>query len=358
MNEWLRPSTMGEILDRTANLYRSRFLVFFGIASVPAAIVLGFAGAVVLLAAWAGAAAPATSIAAGLGVLALAILGLPAMLGANALSSAAMCHATSSILLGETITISAAFKAVWKRGWHCAGLYVIMALIIGVAPFVAWMALAGGLAIGVALAGRAAAGAGVFPGALMLLAVLALAVYAVWMLLRLCLAFPALVVEQSGVGAALKRASALSRGTRGRILVLFLLCVALSWLASLLLMIPLVVVMALVPAINAPQHAQLAGTVVVIAFYVASFAVQTLIKPVYGIALVLFYYDQRVRREGFDIELLMRRAGMAVEPAAPVQPAPWLPAAPPSAHTESQSVSPPLSPPVTGPAPGTAGGAA
>jgi hypothetical protein len=45
---------------------------------------------------------------------------------------------------------------------------------------------------------------------------------------------------------------------------------------------------------------------------------------VYGIALVLFYYDQRIRQEGFDIEWMMLQAGMVAPPAAP-QPeaAPW-----------------------------------
>jgi hypothetical protein len=38
---------------------------------------------------------------------------------------------------------------------------------------------------------------------------------------------------------------------------------------------------------------------------------------------VLFYYDQRIRKEGFDIEWMMQRAGMtdaAIPPAAPVSP--------------------------------------
>jgi hypothetical protein len=34
---------------------------------------------------------------------------------------------------------------------------------------------------------------------------------------------------------------------------------------------------------------------------------------------VLFYYDQRVRQEGFDIEMLMRQAGMDAEPPVLVE---------------------------------------
>ena len=49
--------------------------------------------------------------------------------------------------------------------------------------------------------------------------------------------------------------------------------------------------------------------IVIFSYYGSAFAVQALTKPVYGIALVLFYYDQRIRQEGFDIEWMMQRGG-------------------------------------------------
>jgi len=324
MNELLRPSTLGEILDRTANLYRSRFLVFFGIASVPAGVVLGFAGLVVLLFAWSETAGPSVAIAVGLGALALCVLGLPLMIASNALSGAALCHAANALLFGETITIATAYKAVWRRGWHYVGLYLLLLLIVAVAPATVWMVLVGSVDLAVLASGGRP---GTAVSAFFVLLLIALALYAAWILLRLCLAFPAAVAEQARVGAALKRASRLSRGTRWRMLVLFVLGVALSWVGSLLLMVPLTVVLALVPAMNSPQHAQMLGTVVLIGFYGASFVVQALTMPVYAIALVLFYYDQRVRQEGFDIELLMRQAGMAAEAIPAMEAAPWMPAA-------------------------------
>jgi hypothetical protein len=39
-------------------------------------------------------------------------------------------------------------------------------------------------------------------------------------------------------------------------------------------------------------------------------AIASLIGPIYPIALTLFYYDQRIRREGFDIEQMMAAAGL------------------------------------------------
>ena len=57
------------------------------------------------------------------------------------------------------------------------------------------------------------------------------------------------------------------------------------------------------------------------------FAVQILIAPVYAMALVLFYYDQRIRTEGYDIERMMEAAGLtkfasrlrSFPPASPVR---------------------------------------
>jgi hypothetical protein len=46
------------------------------------------------------------------------------------------------------------------------------------------------------------------------------------------------------------------------------------------------------------------------------FLSNALIGPIYAIGLTLFYYDQRVRKEGFDIEWMMHAAGMTATPAA------------------------------------------
>jgi len=41
-----------------------------------------------------------------------------------------------------------------------------------------------------------------------------------------------------------------------------------------------------------------------------TFVVNTLIGPIYATGLTLFYYDQRIRKEGFDIEWMMQAAGL------------------------------------------------
>ena len=45
--------------------------------------------------------------------------------------------------------------------------------------------------------------------------------------------------------------------------------------------------------------------------------ISVLIGPLYPIAITLFYYDQRIRKEGYDIEHMMDAAGLNA-PVAPV----------------------------------------
>jgi hypothetical protein len=167
------------------------------------------------------------------------------------------------------------------------------------------------------------------PAGFGILIVLGLAVYVIWMLLILCLAIPTAVVEDAKAFAALRRAVTLSLGTRWRMLLMFAMLVVLSWVVALMTTLPVSLAVALMPGMNSPAKSQLLGTVMLIAWYGSTFAVGALTRPVYGIALMLFYYDQRVRKEGFDIEVLMREAGMMAE-AAPqpvAAPAPWMPPA-------------------------------
>lgn len=337
MESNLRPLTLGEILDRTAQLYRSRFLVFLGISLVPTGVALGLAfvaGLAVAWWSWRGAAS--FTVASGYALigfftLAGALVALPILLAATALAAAAMNHAVSRNYLGESATIRDSYKTVWRRGWRYSGLYLLQVLIIGAAPIGVWTVLvflAALIAVAAKKLGMGSSESGFLLGFIAVLVVIALIGYAIWMLLRLSLAFPACVVEQIGAWPAIKRSSALSKGTKGRIFLLYLLVGILGWVLSMGIMIPSTILIALIPALHGAQHQQAAGIAILIGFYGSAFAVQALVKPVYGIALVLFYYDQRIRKEGYDIEWMMQRAGMVPEAPPTPEAAPWLAAAP------------------------------
>jgi hypothetical protein len=323
MNEPPRPSTLGEILDRTVQFYRSRFLVFLGISILPTGLMAALACVVGLVAAWwsrSGAGSvPAGEgyVLVGLFMVGVALVALPTYLAVTALASAAMNHAVSRVYFGESTTILNAYKSVWRRGWRYIGLYLLRVLFIWVAPFVVWVSLVFLAAAAVALAQKSGMG-NLADSALFSLAVFlvlaALAGYVTWMLIELALAFPACVVEEMRVWASAKRSFVLCKGTRGRIFVLGLLGAVLSWLISMGFIVFLTILLFLIPGMGSQKHQQTAGMLVLLILYGCSFAIQALIRPVYGIALVLFYYDQRIRIEGFDIQWMMQQAGMLPAP--------------------------------------------
>jgi hypothetical protein len=127
--------------------------------------------------------------------------------------------------------------------------------------------------------------------------------FGVWMMLRYSLANSACVFEGLGIRASLKRSIFLSQGSRGKIFVMFLLAGVLIMVVSGAASLPVIV--------SAFKHPQTAGQVslfMTIYLLVTGFVVTSLTTPIYGIGLTLFYYDARIRKEGFDIEWMMRRA--------------------------------------------------
>ena len=353
-----RPLNLGEILDRTVQIYRRRFLVYMGIALIPTgALILFFAGFFLVLSLLGvsifsaqGAANPALT-----GVLAVVLMGtmgllfLPGALAITSLCSAALNHAVAHSLVEEKPTIVGSFKEAWSRGWQYIWLYFMQGVFVWGAPIVAWFVVVFSSAFLAALgksSGLNSSAGGALLALALVLIVAVLLAYVIWMALRLSLCFPACVVEKSSAWSAIKRSVKLSKGTRGRIFVLYLLGVAAGWALSMVFTTVFIIVVALIPGINDPQRAQAAGVVFAFVIYGGSFLVQALTKPVYGIALMLFYYDQRIRQEGFDIEWMMQRAGLEVPFQQPPQPAPWLPPVAPTLQAAAPSVDAPNPAPV------------
>src|SRR6516165_11664328 len=130
METHLRPLSLGEILDRTAELYRSNFLLLAGISSVYGGILLALS--LVQIGVQQGletlhmtkAVLPATII--GVVVLWLVIF------IAGGLSIAANTRAVSWLHLGEPASIGAAYRAILPR----TGRYL---WLMTIAYFLAWL---------------------------------------------------------------------------------------------------------------------------------------------------------------------------------------------------------------------------
>jgi hypothetical protein len=326
MNNQIRPLTLGEILDRTAELYRTHFLLFAGISSTFALIMLAIQllylrslvllGYPNLMAKWQwGTAAAAVAEA-----LAILVLG--------GLSIVANNRAVAWTYLDQPATIRDATRSVlprlrrylWLmtmvgfRAWApLAALYIaFFAFIFALLPH---DFLTNPAAMQNSL-NRNPMGFLDFGIGMLVLAPLLLAatVYGVFMSLRYSLSVPACVVEELSAGAAIKRSIGLSLGTRGRIFVMALLVYAIRMILGIIFGFPIIAL--------AIRHPGQALPLLWLTFQqIGIFFSNALIGPIYAIGLTLFYYDQRIRKEGFDIEWMMRSAGMApqTELAAPQQ---------------------------------------
>jgi len=316
MSEPLRPLTLGEILDRTAQLYRRNFLLFAGVAAVPVcammAVFVGMGGIFAAVGIFAGKAQPVNDVLVAVAVIVLVLIALPLLLAISVYTTAALTFAAARVHLGERPKIKEALKSVTPHFGRYLWLLILQGIFIAGIPSV----IAGVAILLLVLLGTLA-GVGVISGFLTFLAILigiAAVVVIYFRVLEYSMSIATCVVEEKSAWYSLRRAATLSQGTRGRIFVMFLLVIMLSMVLSMIGYVPMLIVVGISAAMGKTGTAAIAMLVVGEIFnVVVSFTVQTLLTPVYTIALVLFYFDQRVRKEGFDIEWMMRQAGLNPE---------------------------------------------
>ncbi|MFZ0301121.1 MAG: hypothetical protein WAL75_00490 [Terracidiphilus sp.] len=330
MDDKLRPLTLGEILDRTTRLYRHNFWTFAGVAAVPMvamfAVLVPFGVAMGLTGVF-NAKQAVTNAAAFTGILAIAVvIGLPVLLVASTVSQAALTKTAIGTQKGQKIKVSDAIKSVWPRFWRYLGLMVLLGLLVVIIP----SAVAGGLFVPlVELGVVGGANASILAVLLSFLVVFAAMAYAGWRWLCYSMAMVACIVEEKTAWKSIQRANRLSEGTRGRIFVMYLLVLAITFVIAMIADVFMFIGIAIATALGGSKFGPAAAVVGLVVGLITRLSLQILIQPIPVIALVLFYYDQRVRAEGYDIELMMERAGLTSSPILPSPPAePDSPAAP------------------------------
>jgi len=335
MENNLRPLTLGEILDRTAQLYRTNFLLFAGIFAVYAGGVLVLnllqLGVQELLRAQHLAGALIWEPIAG-GVLELLLIFLFA--GA---AIAAISRAVAWVHLGEPATIRGAYQSILPHLGRYLWLMTITAfrvwtpLVLLYAGLLGLIAYAGGFKGAAAHQTMAAnpqttilLGVAFLVFALLLIPV---GIYVVLMSLRYSLAVPVCVVENLKARKAIRRSIELAKGSWGRIFLLALL-------VGVIKLTLLFVTQAFVFVAAFKNHGQIGPGMSAVSQVIAFFT-NTFLGPIWATGITLFYYDQRVRKEGFDIEWMMQAAGLTPpEPSA--EPIAALPAAEPAAPTKAE----------------------
>jgi hypothetical protein len=300
MDSTLRPMSTSQVLDRTFHLYRNHFLLLAGISALPPAVLLLAQTGFVLLTVIA---APKldffpSEAAFVLGIIALVV----AYLVALAFATGATVYAVSRVHLGQAATIRESYRVIRPLLWRIVRIVITVAVRFSGAS-------------------AAAAAVGAIPIFLMtrfgrtdplvawvggLLTVVAFIVCVIWAIRFYCsyqLTVPVCVLEKRGAVDCLKRSRFLSKG-KGvqRILLVLFLSAILTYVLNLALSLPVIILM------MTSGSASLAIPVA-IWNYLSGFVAGVLAGPIVTIALALLYYDERVRKEAFDLQLMMESMG-------------------------------------------------
>jgi hypothetical protein len=264
----LRPLSTSELLDRTFHLYRNHFLVFVGIVAIPQLVVLALqlTSAAMIVGRSVGSTNPIAIMAAILSYIAIEI------------SAAATTVAVSHYHLDQPVGIGSAFSVAKSSMLRV----ILITLAISIAAGIGLIFL-------------------VVPG--------------IYLFLMWSLAIPVTVLEGGGLNASTSRSTVLTKGSRGRIFVIYLLILILAWVVGIIFQIPLGIVVGV-------MRRNVTGMLPVIQAVsaVGKFISTSLVGPLATIALTLIYYDQRVRKEGFDLQLMM--ANLQPNPQATAAAAP------------------------------------
>lgn len=260
----LRPLSTSELLDRTFHVYRNNFLLFVGIMAVPQLIVLvlQLMRAVTLTGRPVERFDPLAIVAGVCSYIAIQI------------SAAATVMAVSNIHLDRPVSIGVAFSSARSSMFRVA----LITLAIGIAAGIGLIFL-------------------IIPG--------------IYLWLMWSLAIPITVLEGGGLNSSTTRSKVLTRGSRWRIFVIYVLFIVLAIIVGMIFQTPLGIL-----AVSLGRgNAQAAIALITAVSAVGNFISTSLVGPLATIALTLIYYDQRVRKEGFDLQLMMATLQSTPQPA-------------------------------------------
>ncbi len=271
MTTALRPLSTGELLDRTFSLYRSHFGLFVGIFALPSPGRAGLSSCRRWFSSLLG-----PQISNILMNLVWSMGAISLILVVSAASQAATVVAVSNLHLERPASVMDSFSAVKAKIPGVVGL----SLLIGLAAGAACLAF-------------------IVPGVLL---------FIMW-----SLAVPVKVLEHKGVMDSMSRSMELTQGSRGRIFVIGVLIFVLSIGVSWLLQWPILIA----AGFSLRSGIQRVAIGWQVAALVAEFVSRSLVGALGTIALSLVYYDQRVRKEAFDLQLMMSTIDASAVPNSP-----------------------------------------
>lgn len=331
----LTPLGAGDLIDRAVRLYRNNFWTFVWIASPP--IILGTLftiGWTILgreLFSFGRSQDPDDYIFAwfftNFGNLIIWLIETVAMF---CVMGGASRNFVRHLLFGEPITVRETYRNVWKRLPGLIGASSLITFLLSItATAIFWLTIIFAT-LGVFLVIAVFSFSGFLAITVSVLLLLAFAFAAGWLFFLVASRFAyvpqIMLVEGQGVFAAIGRSASLASGNVKRLYALFIFSLLATYSALLLLYVPL----GWYAYLNGVDILSFDPDVIPAWYTIANQAISQasliLLMPISMIGLCLLYVDERVRHEGYDIELMAaRRLGeipaLPQRYANPLQPA-------------------------------------
>ncbi len=268
----LRPLTLMDVLDESFRLYRANFPLLAGLAvllSIPVLIISLLSGGTSVLTAYvqllqAGPGANALDLSASAGNPFIGLLQYPIQLALVPFQTGAIFAAAVAIVLGTPVTIVSALRAVLRRYWAIW----VLSLLYGLASFTIFCPPLGA-----------------------------------WLLTRLSMMIPVLFTEQARIGTSIERSWWLTDRAFWRTFAVLVLLVVLGYVLQTALAGVFIATAAVFPGF--PLQVR-----VILIVAIAQLMTQ-LVQPLFALAVTLLYFDLRVRKEAFDLEIMAYQLALA-----------------------------------------------
>ena len=308
----LEPISTGDIIDRAVRLYRRNFTPLVAITAVPTLI-----GYVVSVMFWSGYTSLITATASTRGVPVSAIwmillggLGYPIWAYAMLLTVSGLSRVVGDhLMLSEPITFRRCLAAVRRRlgAITLMGLIVVMMLVLAYIVFsivVFILMLAGTLLVGVIAAASLPQWITTTVLVVLVIVGVAAALLAVLMVVARVVFLPQIVmIEGQSAGNALGRAMRLGKGNWYRVaaIALFTYFISTSLLAAFT--VPVLTALYFSDSLSPEFFIGPTWSILYNSFGQIS---NLLSLPIWIISFTLLYFDSRVRKEAYDLDLIAR----------------------------------------------------
>ena len=315
----LRPLTLGDLFGGAFQTIRRNPRATVGMAAVVtfafmlvpilATIVLGLTDLLPSMDLSLGQSSSSAAMDSNLGLTLSSLVASAFGLLASLVVTGLVVRVVEGAVIGRRVTAGDAWARSRGRLLPLLGLTLLSGLVLLVVV---------GIPVGFALAVGLTVGSEPLTVALVVLAVLgSLVVYAYVFFRYLVLAVPAMMSEDLGIRASMRRSAELTRGQFWRTLGIYVLARLAASFVGQVIAIPFAV-LGVVLLFALPSSWGLAG--LMLSSHVSTILTGALLGPFTACVLALMYVDERFRKEGMDIALLEQTLGAQGRPGVPGAP--------------------------------------